>query len=659
MSVSLTYRRDIDGLRAVAVLVVVFHHMGLGWFGGGFIGVDIFFVISGFLIGGLLMSELNETGRIDFRHFYERRIRRILPALLSVVLVTCLGSYLLLSPDDLLRVAQSVPGALLFFANHHFWSATNYFVAQSSANPLLHTWSLAVEEQFYIALPLLLILTAAHRYARAILWWGILPASLVTSQWLLSTDPTAAFYLLPSRLWELLLGVIIAVAPRLEMNRYAATVLSLVAAGAIAAAVVFISDTVPFPGVVALAPCVAAAWLIYIGHSPTPLHRLLAFKPVRGIGLISYSLYLWHWPILQFFKYLSKAPLNTTQLVAYVAVCLLLSVVSWKWIETPFRKRGVHTFRAMLLLLVSLTMLCLCFAYYAIHTKGIPSRFPESRPQAERGITLDRFPCNLTGKIRFEEIPEMCFEFSDTKLNVLLWGDSHAGHYYHGLAGLAKQLPMAITQITPSSCPPFYKASTPGTPFCIDNNDKVIDLVNRGVFDVVILSGMWGTYMSLTGEHDTPVIELLDHLHVPNTQLIFIGPGIGFDRNLLEATAPRTTTFAFLQHLLFNPEDLTIHTNTGLFLTDKRLRSHVTRPGLEYISVLDTMCRGQHCDHLTPEGDLLVWDTNHLTTKGSMLVVSKAIAPTLERLWDRKQRALSRNRDGLRRSIDDARNADR
>ena len=302
MESKLHYRPDIDGLRAIAVLSVLAYHLRINMFRGGFVGVDVFFVISGYLISAIILKDI-AAGTFSIVSFYERRVRRIFPALIALFVGTTLLAYFFFLPTELIGFAKSLLAALFSVSNFYFWRHSGYFSAPVDTKPLIHTWSLAVEEQFYIFLPIFLFL--AHRFFPRRLRTSIVVIAL--GSFVLSAvgayrDPTAAFYLPHTRAWELLLGVLISLdvfpAIRGPVLRNVSTICGL---GLISAAVFGFSAYTPFPGIAALLPCVGAALIIAAGRSGNSLvGRMLSLKPMVFIGLISYSLYLWHWPIIVF-----------------------------------------------------------------------------------------------------------------------------------------------------------------------------------------------------------------------------------------------------------------------------------------------------------------------------------------------------------------------
>ncbi len=341
------HRRDIDGLRAVAILPVMLYHARVAGFGGGFVGVDVFFVISGYLITTLIVRDLAE-GRFSLVQFWLRRARRILPAVTVMMAAGLAIGWFVLLPDDYRAAARSAFHQSLFISNYYFWRKTGYFFASADTMPFLHTWSLSVEEQFYVAYPLLLlVVTRAARPHRTAILSVLLLLSLGLSLWRLGVSPEEAFYLAHLRAWELLVGAVTASivfdagsrwSPR-PILREAASAAGLVA---ILCSVSLIDRNTPFPGLAALAPCVGAALVIWgNGYGPTVVGRVLGCRPLVAIGAISYSLYLWHWPLLVFANYSSIDGRSTPFLLGVLLASGGVAWVSYRWVETPIRRRAV------------------------------------------------------------------------------------------------------------------------------------------------------------------------------------------------------------------------------------------------------------------------------------------------------------------------------
>lgn len=473
----LDYRPDIDGLRAIAVTSVVAYHVGLHLVPGGFVGVDVFFVISGYLITRLLMGELEQTGQIDLLQFYARRIRRLLPAALVVVAIVLLATWLLLTPvgGEQQRVARSAVAALTFWSNIYFLRTTGgYFDPASDLLPLLHTWSLSVEEQFYLVWPLLLLLCAATGHARAraqrIGWClaGICLASFAVCVWTsLSAPPAsrAAFYLMHMRAWELGVGGVVALLRPHALPSRATRHLAATGLACIAIAFLCIDARTPFPGFAALLP-VAGAAAVLVGGALTPstgASKALAWRPLVFVGKLSYSWYLWHWPLLAIGRSLSLGEASMPRDIALAAVSLLLAYASYRFIENPIRRRApwpIHTARGALaaglagtVVLVAATQVMLVAARSALAREGTV----ENRLDlAARDRNPLRSICH--GNPPFVTLPDRqsCTSGAspDGALQLLLWGDSHADHLMPGLLLASRSAGAGMVQRSFSACPP-------------------------------------------------------------------------------------------------------------------------------------------------------------------------------------------------------------
>jgi len=337
---TLAYRRDIDGLRAIAVLAVVLFHFGVPGITGGFVGVDVFFVISGFLITSIIWRE-RQAGRFSFIDFWARRARRILPALFVMIAATLAVGWFLLAPKDYEELGRSAHYQVTFTSNLLFSRQHGYFDASSDIKPLLHTWSLAVEEQFYIFFPLLLALLSSRLKHWRLALFAVLLVSFGMSVWAVQHEPQKAFFLLHLRAWELLAGAMLAVQPKREWRASPALAqgVSLASLALILIAVLGYDAKTPFPGATALLPVLGVVGLIWAnGQQPTWVARLLGTRIMVGIGLISYSWYLWHWPVFVYANYAAVDGLSALELAGLMLLSLVLGYLSWRFVETPFRE---------------------------------------------------------------------------------------------------------------------------------------------------------------------------------------------------------------------------------------------------------------------------------------------------------------------------------
>ena len=372
------YRPDIDGLRALAVLAVIIFHTDRNLLSGGFVGVDIFFVISGYLITSIIFNDI-KNDKFSIFHFYDRRVRRIIPALLFLLAISSIASYVILFPADLYKYAKSLLATLLFFSNIFFWRNSGYFAPTADTIPLLHTWSLSIEEQFYLFFPVFII-TAFYLVKRkpkkkiVFLLSLFFIVSLFLSIWGAENKPSASFYLLPTRAWELLLGALLAFLPKINFqSRYRAL---LTGSGIILVFVsfYFLSKELSFPGINALFPCLGAGMIILANHkrSGNFVSKLISIKPLVFIGLISYSLYLWHWSFIVFYKHYTFEKPN---IIIVLIFSFIVATISWKFIEKPFRATSKKRLPYVILSLTTLSLIL--FGYYIYQSKGIPERLPD------------------------------------------------------------------------------------------------------------------------------------------------------------------------------------------------------------------------------------------------------------------------------------------
>ncbi|MEB4593017.1 acyltransferase [Candidatus Thiothrix sp. Deng01] len=373
------YRKEIDGLRAVAVLPVICFHAGFAWFPGGYVGVDVFFVISGYLITSIILEEL-EAGRFTLAGFYERRARRILPALFFILLACLPFAWWLLLPEELEGFGDSIMAVAAFVSNILFWLQTDYFGPTAEQIPLLHTWSLAVEEQYYLLFPPFMLLE--WRLGKGWLAGMIALVALLSlgfSEWLWRQSLEANFYLIPSRAWELMSGALAAF--YLQRNSpgqgRAAQAASLAGLLLLGYAVLFFDAGVPFPSLYALVPVAGSVLLILFASASTWVGQMLGNRVLVGVGLISYSAYLWHQPVFVFARMQSLDELGVGVMAGLSLLSLLLAWFSWRWVEKPFRDRRRFTRQQIFTGAMIGSLLFLAIGGWLVWAQGVPGRFAE------------------------------------------------------------------------------------------------------------------------------------------------------------------------------------------------------------------------------------------------------------------------------------------
>lgn len=620
------YRKDIDGLRAIAVISVLLYHYDLGKLNGGYVGVDIFFVISGFLITSILLADI-ANNRFSLLKFYERRFRRILPALFVMIAVLALAGVLILPPRALEELTRSIVATALFVSNMYFWSAnTGYFAGPAETRPLLHTWSLAVEEQFYILFPIFLALV--FKFLRRHATWIMLAisiASLALSDWAAANAPTANFYVAPTRAWELLLGAMLALHQPNQRTptRLQSEALCLLGLALIVYALVSFDASTAVPGIPALAPCLGTALLIFGGKNPSSIvTRLLSTPPFVAVGLISYSLYLWHWPIYVLLRhYLVLAPLSLSLTFGAIATSVALAFLSWQFIEKPFReKRWLPRTSYVFAASAAATTLLVLVGVGGVATAGLPSRFPQlaevrmqveeappGSPSDDRCFTLERQKwggamCQLTfgrpGSTR-----------------VLLWGDSFAAHYSAGFRELGDAIPFRVLQYTAPRCPPIIGYRQASNPACTNFNDRVFEIVSDFDIDTVLLSARWDSYLDSRKLEVSQLSRTIDTLRARGLNVVVVG---------------QSPTF----HFSYPDDYLLVQARGGMALQTARawaafdpelndmLRN--AADGAAFFDPSAGLCRSRNC-LIREDGLYIVADSGHLTGHGSRRLVQELV----------------------------------
>ena len=474
------FRPDIEGLRGIAILLVLLFHAGLPWTPGGFVGVDVFFVISGFLITGKLWRESQQPGGLNITRFYAWRIRRLLPAALVAVALISLVGLLLAAPLDRSELAADGAASALSIANMRFIGSVDYFAATTSPSPFLHFWSLSVEEQFYLVWPALIVLLTwrggSSRRLIVALLIGVV-ASFALSIWLTDTSPARAFYLLPTRVWQLGVGGLLALVGVMGTSRGAGA-LAWAGLAAVAVAGVALTAEMPYPGLAALLPTAGAVALLYGGGAPSGPVRLLAAAPLRFLGKISYSLYLWHWPLLVLPLMFLERALTGVEVVASVAAAIGVSWLSWRFVEQPFRygdrSRRATSWSAIRvgvagILSVALFTQGLAAALPSSAVAVQPTPSPSGSPVASDGpITL---PADLTpslasarddeerlrgdGCLAFERVstpPNCVYGVKGSAITIALVGDSHASHWFPAIEAIALERGWRLLTFVKVSC---------------------------------------------------------------------------------------------------------------------------------------------------------------------------------------------------------------
>lgn len=636
MSTEKTYRPDIDGLRTLAVLPVLLFHAGfLSIAGipiapGGYVGVDVFFVISGYLISKIIHAEITED-RWSVATFYARRVRRIFPALF-VVYAACMiwaGAFGLSLDAEAVRSA--VLSSVLFVSNLHFAGHSGYFDTGLQNNPLLHTWSLSIEEQFYILFPILLIaLRRVSETTRLAVLALLVAASFAASVFLSATAADSAYYSLSARAWELGIGSLLAIWGPVRMKRGLAEILGFSGFAAILVAILGFDKTTAFPGPWALLPVLGAAAVILSGSSEkTTVSRLLSLAPMRGIGLISYSLYLWHWPVLVVMR-LSGYGDRVSALFA-IGLSFLLAFLSWRFIERPFRQKST-TSSGRVVQLGAMAMASICaVALFLPLANGILQPMPEDMKQlaaydgAADKASMREGTCFLTTRTGgFEAFnPGTCLTRDESRKNILLIGDSHGAQLYEALR-LTQEA--HILQANASGCLPLQNA--PGDRRCRDLWTYLTDEFLPGQhFDAIIMAGRWkpGT--------EAAAFATAEDLSAHADRVIVIGPNMEFPLALPRMLAQENAEANFLQ---VDEKQSPLPREI-----DRDFRAAAPKGSkVTYLSFFETLCAIE-CPLFSTVGDPALYDENHLTVSMAMDFI--LAAGSLDALELRKMSAMSLN----------------
>ncbi|MEX1231337.1 MAG: acyltransferase family protein [Planctomycetaceae bacterium] len=616
----LAYRPDIDGLRAVAVLSVVFCHADFG-FQGGFVGVDVFFVISGYLITSLILKDLAQ-GTFSLVDFWERRIRRILPALLVVTLITMIAGWFLMMPNAYASLGKSVVGLALLVSNVQFWLETGYFQAAAEEKPLLHTWSLAVEEQFYLAVPLFLFLLARIKRIGWASFIFVGSAILSLGLSIRETGGSGNFYLLPTRAWELCVGSLLAVNFTRQTNRSEGTneITAFVGLASILVPCLIYSRETPFPGLTALPPVLGTAMLIWTGRSCPRLpivNQILAWQPLVFIGLISYSLYLWHWPLFAFSRYRSLTPLAPSDRLLLLLLSFLLAVISWKYVELPFRHRR---FIASRIPLFAVTACTFCFIFgsglWIWHNEGVASRIPamsrtflntaRQEERFNRAHDVDDIPDRLT----YLGVPDRTVKF-------LVWGDSHAMAVLPTIDCICREAGISAHAATKFGTPPVIGWVRPDVgaergagPF----NDSVMSYIRARAFRSIILVGNWNGYFRHDGFQQS-LLNTIDQLQVAGVTVYFMTTVPQFDFDIPKALAFFSSSNKDLLQLGLKVSDY-----ETLNQAENALLVQLTKRNVIILDSLDFLMDNKYPGRLLPfdEQGSIYTDNSHLSTHGAL-----------------------------------------
>jgi peptidoglycan/LPS O-acetylase OafA/YrhL len=607
-----SYRPDIDGLRTIAVLAVVLFHADISLFKGGFVGVDIFFVISGFLITRILSQEIAQNHRIDFPRFYIRRARRLLPALLFTLTSTTVAALSILSSQALQSYGASLLHSMLSVSNIFFFSESGYFDTDSHLKPLLHTWSLAVEEQFYIFWPLLLLPLINRRTPGKALILLVGALSLISAQFAISAHPSAVFFLMPFRIFEFSIGAALVWLPaRNKPSLIVDNSLLFAGLALLAYSIFFFDQNTAFPGVSALAPCLGTALCIY-AKNPAFGGRLINNRPIVTIGLISYSLYLVHWPIVVFYKLLLPTPeLLRHDKISIVALSIVLAALMYLLVEKPFRKQKTSNVRFLVTTLILSVSLCYTGASMWANNgwswRPWISKVVLSNERIKIGMDKRfdgrRTECTAKGWTTCD-IPE------PGKTNALIIGDSHAADALNAFQALYPK--QSFSMLEQGGCPPYadIESITPPThpdrEKCKALNVKRFDLDYLKQYNYIVINVLFGWY---TPEH---LKTYIDYLHSHGIQkVIVVGGYIVLNKSLPEILNEHGYSNAAVEPWVVDNRDI-----------EGRIRKYAEDDGYLFLSKRDTFCNIDGCKYFDEHGVPFTYDQHHLSFEFSSKIAT-------------------------------------
>jgi len=665
--ISSSYRPDIDGLRGIAVFCVVVFHAGLTGFSGGFVGVDIFFVISGYLICTIIQREI-EDGRFSYARFYARRAKRILPALFVMLLATFVLATLVMTSAEMKDFSKSAVANIGAFSNIYFWKSASYFSTSAELKPLLMTWSLSVEEQFYLFFPPVLLLLHRLKLRPGSTLAVLSAVSLAASIWMTPRYPTHAFFLLPARAWELGVGALLAQLGRsASMDRFVLPnrLREILAAGGLLALVYAITcydAATRFPGIAAAVPVFGTAMLIATQGSIVN-RWILGNKVLVFIGLVSYSWYLWHWPMMSFARIVAYHPITLTTSLLLAAVSFLVAILSWRFVEQPFRATP-HSDSKTLWRYGAAASAMLAISTGLVAGRGWEGRLPENFVAIERSGAMNPNPCLAGYGQSAPNLGSACIAAA-AGMTVALIGDSHAGALGPGLRALATRHGVGYTELTKSSCPALAGVTRlmPAHPqhareCAAFNHDVLSRLRDDASIKVVFIAGYWSAPFAdeAAGQRfvpaDRPSVSV-----TPDQSRRYLQQGLAATVEYLSAAGKKVVVLKDVPIFNFDPvravavERIPMRKWVGAALDVLPVGDHLSAAENEVtnksdlasryidaiarqypqITVIDpaiTLCAGSRCNY-NGKGSLYYIDSQHLSEAGASVVLEQAVTVQL------------------------------
>ncbi|TYK65760.1 acyltransferase family protein [Colwellia echini] len=645
------YRSEIDGLRALAVLPVVLYHAGAKFISGGFLGVDVFFVISGYLITSIIVHDLNKQ-RFSIAIFYERRARRILPALLVMMVAVIVSGFVLLSPTDLKDLSQSVFATIFFASNIYFYMTSGYFSPAADELPLLHTWSLAVEEQYYIIFPLLLMFFWKKGVSiRVIIYTvsAIAITSFVASYFIAALDTSANFYLLTSRAWELLAGALLALNYKYfdKSGQKVKEVMAAIGLILLLLCYALFSNKLPHPSWPTLFPVLATFCILAYSRN-TLVGKLLSTNILVYFGAISYSLYLWHQPIFAFVRIKDTEEFSLLLATSLVFLTIILSHLTLKYVETPFRNRQFLDSRSIYKLSISCIVIFSLLGLGGHFTEGVKARFDDSIDFDSISISPKRYQCHTSG-INYLHPDQACNLF-DEKPSVAVLGDSHGVELSYMFGHYLKKYERSLLQLTFSGCPPAidFDTTTSGCKQWL--RESIIYIIESDEIDTVILTFRHTAYLSgdnieasnqqafdvgpshhienseglsvkeLKNIYYSSFEALVNELISNQKKVVIIGPIPELKSNIKKIITPFSIFNNPVSGVFFET-DWVFQNNRSGYINKWLITLSSSIPMVTYLNSNEPFCDDRHCLSVI-DGKSMYFDDDHLSLDGSKRYIS-------------------------------------
>ncbi|MEE4246352.1 MAG: acyltransferase family protein [Kangiellaceae bacterium] len=627
-----SYSSEIDGLRAIAILSVLIFHIGFEQLSGGFIGVDVFFVISGFLITRILITQFN-SGTFEFRTFYARRARRLLPAALIMVVVTLVAGFFILYPEEYRTLAKSAAHSLLFLANVFFMNNSGYFDLSSDVSPLVHMWSLSVEEQYYFLFPIVLLLLH-RRFSNRGVFFGliIIATGSFTINIAVSHFPNISFYMLFTRAWELCLGGLVLFLPvPSSFNKITKEVFSSIAVFLLFYGFWFIGEDNLYPYYWALIPTLAASILIYMSLANSHLLKLILGNPVSiFVGKISYSTYLWHWPVVVYYRiYSSKEGFTAVESMLLLSISLLLGYLSWLFVEEKFRYREAPPSQ-VLTRYGKLVGLAFLVPVIILATRGFKSRVPSELLAVTQPKQM--WAMNCDGKAKLFSEREYCVvgkDWDDAKFKGVIWGDSHSQHWAPVFQQLIKNKNAAFL-VGPLICPPHLDSEVVTTNYpkypnftedCTHQNDLMLEwIASNQKLDLIVMAAAWSGHdsmfqpveMTITATTEVALRHLLQNEALNQTEILLISdiPRLKTPLNNCSVSSKTPLLRSDCTHLADNIDAARVR--DWHYNSDNAIR--LLAEEYDFVSSIiptDVLCNEIACN-TTINNEFIYKDTNHI-----------------------------------------------